>query len=236
MSTLRLHLLAALEARHSYFADGLARSMRFEPTRRCAEWIAGFELVLRQDGQRLSLHAPQARLEALRAELAGPAGGPLDFSVRPTDPAFAYYTEDPAPESVSLDLGDPRDPPAWLAGLGRRQVLAWTSRRSIWCYWLLGDWPEKGIAIVDTQGQREFEALGRMGIEGPSGRQAHCFRSRAPLALAQRGTPGLQLRAGPAGSATRVLMSQLPAPRPAALQFESGPGGRQAVSEIFVSR
>ncbi|MEK8034480.1 hypothetical protein AACH06_26930 [Ideonella sp. DXS29W] len=244
MITLRLHLLAYLEAQHDYFADGRARGMRFEPTAACAELIRAFGLVVRDNGQTLSLHAPEARLDDLRQELAAPiprddggaTRGTLDFTVRSTEPAFAYYTEDPAPQTVRFDLGDGADAAAWRAGLGQRWALQWFSRRSIWCYWLLGEWEEKVISIVDTQGQREFESLGLTPIEGSPDHQAHCFRSRAPLALSERVPTGLQLRAGHTAAATRVVMSQLPAPRPTALQFESGPGGRQAVSEIFVSR
>jgi hypothetical protein len=54
--------------------------------------------------------------------------------------------------------------------------------------------------------------------------------------LSERAPTGLQLRAGSSAAATRVVVSQLPAPRPTALQYENGPNGRQAVSEIFVSR
>jgi hypothetical protein len=250
MSTLRLRLLAHVEACHTYFSDNRCRRVRFEPMLRCSELISAFELVVRADDQALTVHAPEHRLaglweEALAAETPpgppGPLGPPapltLGFTVRCLDPAFAFYTEDAAEQTAQVPLGGASSgQSAWLAGLGQRVVLQWHSRQSIWRYWLLGDWEEKVLAIVDTRGAREFEALGLTALGPAPARQAHCFRSRVPMALSDRAPTGLQLRAGHSAAATRVVVSQLPAPRPTALQYESGPGGRQAVSEIFVSR
>ena len=236
MNTLRLRLLAHMETRHDYFADGLCRAMRFEPTPRCVELIRTFELVLRTNDHSLSLHAPEHRLADLWQEAhAAPPPLMLNFSVSSLDPAFAFYTEDAAAQPLRIPLGD-ADEATWLDGLGQRQTLQWHSRHSIWCYWLLGDWEEKVLTIVDTSGTRSFEALGLTPLGKTDAQQAHCFRSRAPLPLAERAPTGLQLRAGHSAAATRVVVSQLPAPRPTALQYESGPNGRQAVSEIFVSR
>lgn len=249
MNTLRLRLLAHLEARHDYFADGRCRAMRFEPTRRCADLVSMFDLEVRANEHSLSLHAPERSLQGLWEEMRieqatqspgasrTPAEAPtLDFRVRSVDPTFAYYTEDAASQTVHIDLGDASDQAAWLSGLGQRWTLQWKSLQSIWCYWLLGDWDEKVLAIVDTRGQRQFDALGPTWLDQAQMRQAHCFRSRVPLTLAERAPTGLQLRAGHSAAASRVVMSQLPAPRPTALQYENGPNGRQAVSEIFVSR
>jgi hypothetical protein len=238
MSILRLRLLAHVEACHDYFSDNRCRRMRFEPTPHCSELISAFELVVRADDQALAVHAPEHRLAGLWEEaLAAQTPLTLDFTVRSLDPAFAYYTEDAGEKAAQLPLGGASSGrAAWVAGLGQRLVLQWHSRQSIWRYWLLGEWEEKVLAIVDTQGAREFEALGLTALGPAAGRQAHCFRSRVPLALSDRAPTGLQLRAGHSAAATRVVVSQLPAPRPTALQYESGPGGRQAVSEIFVSR
>lgn len=235
MNTLRLRLLAHVETRHDYFSDGRCRAMVFEPTLPCAEWLSAFDMLVRANDHSLSLHVPEHRLADLGDELraAGPATT-LDFAVSSRDPAFAYYTDGAAAQTLRIALGDASDQAAWLAGLGQRWTLQWHSRQAIWCYWLLGEWDEKVLAIVDTQGQREFDALGLTALD--DAQQAHCFRSRAPLALAERAPAGLQLRAGHSAAATRVVMSQLPAPRPTALQYESGPNGQQAVSEIFVSR
>lgn len=236
MNTLRLRLLAHVETRHDYFADGLCRAMRFEPTPRCSELIRAFELVLRTNDHSLSLHAPEHRLADLWQEAhAAPPPLMLNFSVGSLDPAFAFYTEDAAAQPLRIPLGD-ADEATWLDGLGQRQTLQWHSRHSIWCYWLLGEWEEKVLTIVDTAGTRSFDALGLTPLGKADARRAHCFRSRAPLPLAERAPTGLQLRAGHSAAATRVVVSQLPAPRPSALQYESGPNGRQAVSEIFVSR
>lgn len=252
MNTLRLRLLAHLEARHDYFADGRCRAMRFEPTRRCIDLISAFDLEVRADEHSLSVHAPERSLQGLWEEMRAaqssqspqPPGAPrtpaaaptLDFGVRSVDPAFAYYTEDAASQTVCIDLGDAADQAAWLAGLGKRWTLQWHSLQSIWCYWLLGEWDEKVLVIVDTQEERQFDALGLVPLDRTQTRQAHCFRSRVPLTLTERAPTGLQLRAGLSAAATRIVVSQLPAPRPTALQYESGPNGRQAVSEIFVSR
>ncbi len=249
MKTLRLRLLAHLEARHDYFADGRCRAMRFEPTRRCTDLISTFDLEVRANAHSLSLHAPEHSLQGLWEEMRAaqspqppsvpktPAATPsLDFGVRSVDPAFAYYTEDAASQNVCIDFGDATDQAAWLSGLGRRWTLQWHSLQSIWCYWLLGEWDEKVLVIVDTRGERQFDALGLVPLEQLQMQQAHCFRSRVPLTLTERVLTGLQLRAGLSAAATRIVVSQLPAPRPTALQYESGPNGRQAVSEIFVSR
>ena len=237
MSTLRLRLLACVEARHEYFADGRCRAMRFRPTPRCREWISAFELVVQANGHSAALHVPEHRLDDLRNELLGqPSPTTLDFDVEAADPAFAFYTEDSAAQAARLPLGDASDRDVWLAAFGARLTLQWHSRRSIWCYWLLGEWEEKVLAVVDTQGSREFYDAGLQLLDPAQSMQAPCFRSRVPLASCERAPPGLQLRAGHSVAATRVVVSQLPAPRPSALQYELGKDGRQAVSEIFVSR
>ncbi|MFZ5547161.1 MAG: hypothetical protein ACOZJX_00480 [Pseudomonadota bacterium] len=235
---LRFHLIGHVEARHGYFADSRCRRMRFEPTARCGELIEAFGLVVRADDSALTVHAPEHRQADLWQELrAAQPPATLDFNVRSLDPAFAYYTEGATEQVARVPLGDASSgQAAWLAGLGQHLVMQWSSRQSIWRYWLLGEWEEKVLAIVDTQGGREFESLGLTALGPGPVRQAYCFRSRAPLALSDRAPTGLQLRAGHSAAATRVVVSQLPAPRPTALQYESGPGGRQAVAEIFVSR
>lgn len=229
MSTLRMHLLAHVQARHDYFADGLARAMRFEPSSRCTEWLRAFEMVLRASDHAMALHVPEHRLVDLAAE-AQTAGTPvtLDFTALSRDPTFGYYTEDPTPQAIHVQLTE--------NGADHHQTLQWHSRQSIWCYWLLGDWEDKVLAIIDTTGRRNFDAVGRLPLGDTDARQAHCFRSRTPLALAERAPAGLQLRAGPSATTTRTVIAQLPAPRPQALQYELGPNGRQAVAEIFVSR
>lgn len=239
MRTLRPRLLAHVEARHDYFADGRCREMHFEPTPDCRRWLSAFELIVRADGHGLSVHAPEDRIPDLWDEVRAAASPiTLDFGAHSRDPAFAYYTECPEPQPLRIplgpqDAGAAPDASAWLAELYRHWTLQWHSRSTIWCYWLLGEWEEKILAIVDTRGSREFDALGRRPFGAT---QAHCFRSRNPLALREHAPGGLQLRAGNSAAATRVVVSQLPAPRPSALQYESGPDGRQAVSEIFVSR
>jgi hypothetical protein len=237
MSTLRPRLLAHVETLHEYFADGRCRAMQFDPAPACREWLSAFDMLLRASENSLALHVPEHRLQDLREEVRAARTPPtLDFTVSSRDPAFAWYTEDAAPQTLRIPLGDASDETAWLSGLGRRWTLQWHSRRSIWCYWLLGDWEEPVLAIVDTQGAREFDALGLTPMDASQTVRAHCFRSRAPLALSDRAPTGLQLRAGLSATATRIAISQLPAPRPTALQYESGPNGRRAVSEIFVSR
>lgn len=234
---LRLRPLACVETRHEYFADGRCRAMRFRPTPRSREWISAFELVVRTDGQRLAVHVPEHRLAGLRDEIrAQPSPATLDFDVEATDPAFACYTEDPAAQTARLPLGEASALDDRPATPFECPALQWHTRRSIWCYWLLGEWEEKVLAIVDTQGSREFYDAGMQLLDPAQSLQAPCFRSREPLALCERVPPGLQLRAGHSAAATRVVVSQLPAPRPSALQYELGKDGPQAVSEIFVSR
>lgn len=237
MNVLRPRLLARLETRHDYFADGWCRGMRFEPIHDCGEWLAAHELIVRADDHSLTLHAPEHRLrdlwEACRGRPASPA---LEFRVRCTDPAFGWYTDRVQPRVARIGLGDEPEHADWLAGLGRTIVQQWHGRSSIWCYWLLGDWDETVLSIVDTRGARTFEPLGSRMLDPARGLQARCFRSHGPLALSEGAAIGLQLRAGASAASTRVVVSQLPAPKPSALQFEDGPDGRQAVSEIFVSR
>jgi hypothetical protein len=237
VSTLRPHLLARLEARHDYFADGWCRSMRFEPINDCGEWLAGYQLMARADDRSLTLHAPEHRLRDLwEACLASAAPPKLEFRVRCADPGFGWYTDRVLPRVARIDLGDSPDHATWLAGLGRTIVQQWHGRSSIWCYWLLGDWHENVLSIVDTRGKREFDALGRRMLDPARGIEAHCFRSHEPLSLSEGAASGLQLRAGDSAASTRIVVSQLPAPKPSALQFEDGPDGRQTVSEIFVNR
>lgn len=236
MNTLRLRPLACVETRHEYFADGRCRAMRFRPTPRCRAWISDFELVVRADGHGLAVHAPEHRLADLREEVRRqPSPATLDFEADATDPAFAWYTADPQAQTARLALGD-ADRDDWPAAPAGCQALQWHARQSIWCYWLLGEWDEKVLAIVDTQGGREFYDAGLRLLDPAQSLHAPCFRSRVPLALRERVSPGLQLRAGHSAAATRVVVSQLPAPRPSALQYELGQDGPQAVSEIFVSR
>lgn len=237
MNTLRLRLLAHVQTRHDYFADGRCRAMRFDPTPRCRQIVDKFELVVRANDHSLTVHAPEHRLADLWDETRdAPPPLTLNFNVSSRDGAFAWYSEGDATQALQIPLGDAADPESWLASLGQITTLQWHSRRSIWCYWLLGDWEEKVLTIVDTRGALEFDALGSIPLDPAQTRQAHCFRSRAPLALTERAPTGLQLRAGHSAAASRVVVSQLPAPRPTALQYENGPNGRQAVSEIFVSR
>lgn len=250
MNTLRLHLLAHVQARHDYFADGLARAMSFEPTAECWQSVSAFEMVVRHNDHSLAVHVPEHRIPELWREAQVRPVLTLEFRVHSRDPAFCYYTEDipnnPGRSDVDrtqsqmarIELADGVPTyAAWLAGFGQTQTLQWRRRHTIWRYWLLGDWDEKEISIVDTiQGGREFDALGPTAFDASQDRWALCFRSRAPLALCERPPGGLQLRAGPSPAASRVVVSQLPAARLSALQYEIGPNGRQAVSEIFVSR
>lgn len=237
MNTLRLRPLGCVEARHEYFADGRCRAMRFRPTPRCREWISAFELVARADDHSLAVHVPEHRLTDLRDEIRSQPSPPtLDFDVEATDPAFACYTADPAAQTARLPLVDACANDVGPTAACECLALQWQTRRSIWCYWLLGEWEEKVLAVVDTQGNREFYDAGLQVVDPAQSLQAPCFRSRVPLALSERAPPGLQLRAGHSAAATRVVVSQLPAPRPSALQYEPGKDGPQAVSEIFVSR
>lgn len=237
MNTLRLRPLACVETRHEYFTDGRCRAMRFRPTARCREWISAFELVARANGHSLAVHVPEHRLADLLDEIRHqPSPATLDFDVGATDPAFACYTSNPADQTARLPLGDASAHGDGTAAPGECGALQWHTRHSIWCYWLLGEWEEKVLTIVDTQGTREFYDAGIQLLDPAQSLQAPCFRSRVPLALCERVQPGLQLRAGHSAAATRVVVSQLPAPRPSALQYELGKDGPQAVSEIFVSR
>lgn len=233
MSTFRLQLLGSAQVHHDYFADGWGRATVFEPSAACQDWMAQFGLMARAGGHALTVHAPESRMSDLWQEsrLQGPGAG-LDFTVSCVDPNWAYYTEDLTPQSMRIPLGMAQDEPAWRGALGQTQTLQWQARQSIWCYWLLGDWDDPDLSIVDAHGTWQFEALGVMAMDKGSASQAYCFRSRQALPLRERAPPGLQVRARNG----RVLVPQLPAPRPSALQYEAGPDGRRAVSEIFVSR
>lgn len=233
MSSLRYTLLASARVRHGYFADGLARRLRFTPDADTQAAMRAHQLLLRSNGHALALHAPESTLTLLWAARAPQA---LCFTLSCEDPSFELYTEPGALPLLALALftDAARDEATWRAGLGGAIELQLQARRTVWKYLLLGDWQEHRLQLVDPAAEVQFEAPGAEAL--PDGRAAIVIRSRSALALAERSPYRFQLRDA-ASQPPKLLMPRLPVAAPRGLQRELRPqGGSTAVTEIFVSR
>lgn len=233
MSGFRYLLLASAWVRHSYFADGLARHLRFTPDADTQEAMRAHQLLMRSNGHGLALHAPESSLARLWVARAPQA---LRFTLSCEDPGFALYTEPGELPLLSLPLSEPAasDEARWRLGLGAQVELQLQARRTVWKYLLLGDWQEHCLQLVDPSTEVLFDAPGAEAL--PDGRAAIVIRSRSALALAERSPHRFQLRDA-ASQPPKVLMPRLPVAAPQGLQRELGPrGGSTAVTEIFVSR
>lgn len=233
MVVLSYRLLGQLLVRHSYFADGLARRIKFLPDAPTQQLLQAYELLIRANGHALSVHVPEHRLEPLwqaarRSALA------LNFALRCSDADFTLYSEAPLLPGMSLPLpaDEAQDVQAWQQALGQTLELQLQARRTRWKYLLLGDWQDQQPQVVDPSGQLDFEAATEMLGDG---RQALCFIASQPLPLSERATPRLQLRDA-AAQPPRILVSRLPGAAPRSLQRQTLQAQRADVSEIFLSR
>jgi len=115
--------------------------------------------------------------------------------------------------------------------------MAWTlnveARSTIWKYWLLGDWLDRDLQLVDLAGEIDFappvsEAL-------PDGRIAKVIRSRTAIAVQERSPHRFQLRDA-CSTPSKVLVPRMPTATPGGLGREWQSDDTKWVSEIFVSR
>lgn len=233
MTPSRFVLLASARVRHGYFADGLARRLRFTPDTDTQEAMRAHQLLMRSNGHALALHAPESALALLWGARAPQS---LRFTLSCEDPGYELYTDPGTLPLLALPLFTDvaRDETLWRAGLGGEVELQLQARRTVWKYLLLGDWQEHSLQLVDAAAEVQFDAPGAEAL--PDGRAAIVIRSRSALALAERSPYRFQLR-DTASQPPKLLMPRLPVAAPRGLQRELGPqGGSTAVTEIFVSR
>lgn len=258
MSHTRYQSLLSVQVQHGYFEPGQTRHLVFDPSEPTWCLMKRFDVIMRCDGQSMLLLAPADRLSALINECAL-TGGALRFQLRSSDPACAQYTA-PLPTGLEATFAPDPDEGSHLlrqtrAGTGAVPVglgvvlgelvlpledassKAWTlqipARSTIWKYWLLGDWLDRELTLVDLAGQIEFaqpvsEAL-------PDGRTATVIRSRTAIALQERPRQRFQLRDA-RSTPPKVLVPRMPAAAPGGLGREWQSGDTALVAEIFVSR
>lgn len=150
-----------------------------------------------------------------------------------------------------LALADPHHTPCGLVRIpgarlraSKRFLIRFAPRATVWTYYLVGDWPEPGLHIVDLSANIGFEPLPARSLV--DGRSALVFRSSAPIALRQRSPERFQLRSrAPELSVAvdalrprqdKVIVKRLPAAAPHPVSREVIDGAPVWVSEIFVHR
>jgi hypothetical protein len=121
----------------------------------------------------------------------------------------------------------------WLAGLGVTWQLQFSARSTIWKYFLLGDWQDHSLQMVDAQGVIEFSPPSPDVLQ--NGRPVTVIRSLTNITLQDRPLQRFQLR-DTSSTPPRVLVPRMPAATPSALGREQQAGTTTVVSEIFLSR
>jgi len=137
---------------------------------------------------------------------------------------------------VTLRLGAMSPGASGAAGLQpqpKRYVLRFAARAAVWKYWLIGDWHDSELKVVDPDNQVAF--LQAQDATLPDGRAALTIRSAAPIAILRRSPFRFQLR-GRAGSSERLLVKRLPVAGTEQLTREPRALGGSLVSEIYVHR
>lgn len=157
-------------------------------------------------------------------------GAPLVAPATVLGDLMLPMTVPPGPDTRATDEleGTPRHPAPGMAW-----TLNIAARSTIWKYWLLGDWRDRELTLVDLTGQIEFAPP--MSEALPDGRVATVIRSRTPIALRERPPHRFQLRDA-RSSPAKVLVPRMPIARPDGLGREWQSGDTHLVSEIFVSR
>jgi len=112
-------------------------------------------------------------------------------------------------------------------------MLRFAARAAVWKYWLIGDWHDSELKVVDPDNQVAF--LQAQDATLPDGRAALTIRSAAPIAILRRSPFRFQLR-GRAGSSERLLVKRLPVAGTEQLTREPRALGGSLVSEIYVHR
>lgn len=131
---------------------------------------------------------------------------------------------------IRIRPGDLQDLPAQ----GRRYVLRFQARATVWKYYLVGDWAQDELNVVDLGREAEFEPAQPDRLA--DGRAALAVRSRARIALQERPAQRFQLRGRNGGGTERVLIKRLPVAGARQLSVETIRGVPTPVSEIFVHR
>jgi hypothetical protein len=116
----------------------------------------------------------------------------------------------------------------------KRYVLRFQARATVWKYYLVGDWAQDQLSVVDLGREAEFEPAQPDRLA--DGRAALAVRSQARIALHERPAQRFQLRGRSNGGTERVLIKRLPVAGARQLSMESIRGVPTPVSEIFVHR
>ncbi|HET7867065.1 MAG TPA: hypothetical protein VFL86_21910 [Burkholderiaceae bacterium] len=174
------------------------------------------------DGGRWRLHA-QAHVSAADVVPldAPPASELLTRRERLVPPRLAVRVR---VSEEDLDLAEPG---------GKRYLLRFQARATVWKYYVVGDWAQDEIHIVDLQHETGFDAAVPEPL--PDGRTALAVRSLTRIALHERPAHRFQLR-GRSGNTERVLVKRLPVAGSSPWSVETIRGEPTPVSEIYVHR
>jgi hypothetical protein len=147
------------------------------------------------------------------------------------EPLTRWRRHQPPPFVLQVRVrpGDLQAPPPD----GRRYVLRFQARRTVWKYYLVGEWAQDEMTVVDLGSETAFEAPRPDRLA--DGRAAFVTRSQGRISLQERPAQRFQLR-GRSGGTERVLVKRLPAAAPGQLGVETIGGVPTPVSEIFVHR
>lgn len=181
------------------------------------------DAALREDdGARWRLHAQTHVSPADQVPLdEPPASDLLTRRERLVPPRFAVRVR------VSEDDLDQAQPG------GKRYLLRFQARATVWKYYVVGDWAQDEIHIVDLGRETGFDAATPEPL--PDGRTALAVRSLTRIALQERPAHRFQLR-GRSGSTERVLVKRLPVAGSSPWSVETIRGEPTPVSEIYVHR
>lgn len=186
--------------------------------------------VLLLDSARAVSEAPGLwRLHA--APFAGAADRvPLDDPAL-REPLTRWQRRMPPPFMVQVRLqpGNLDD----LPPQGRRYVMRFQARSTLWKYYLVGEWAQDEVAVVDLGRETAFEPARPDRLA--DGRAALAVWSQDRIALQERPAQRFQLR-GRSGGTERVLIKRLPVAAARQLSVETIHGVPTPVSEIFVHR
>jgi len=132
---------------------------------------------------------------------------------------------------LPLMLLDLPAPTSAAAPVHYRAQLA--ARSTVWRYWLLGEWSDDTLQVVDPAQQVRFTAPEPQALD--DGRLVLSTRSEAGIELRQRSDARFQLRSR-GTAAERVLVKRLPVAGADHFARETIHGVPTLVSEIYVHR
>lgn len=177
-------------------------------------------------GELLVLRPGSAADDPLRLH-AGPVAGPADHwpATWPSVTKHLSVSNRRHMPLMLLDLPVPERPVHYRAQLA--------ARATVWRYWLLGDWSEDPLQVVDpTQQIRFTDPQPEQLVDG---RMVLSSRSESGIELRQRSDERFQLRSRSA-AAERVLVKRLPVAGADHFARETIHGVPALVSEIYVHR